>query len=240
MTIVTRIAERLRRAIARRLVPDLYDRVGRMEYHSFNRRFYAVEQVAEYLVGAQVPGDYIEFGVYKGATFAHAFKLMSNLFPAMRFVACDSFEGLPEPKGIDAVDGYTSHFYRGQFAYSKEQFLATLENEGVDMARVVVVEGWYDKMLNEATRNEFNLRKVAFAWIDCDLYESTVPVLNFLTPMLSVGSAVLFDDWRCFRNLPEFGQQRAVREWLAANPNLQLTELMSFGWNGQVFTVRSC
>jgi hypothetical protein len=40
--------------------------------------------------------------------------------------------------------------------------------------------------------------------------------------------------------MTDFGQQRAAREWLQQNPGLQLAELMPFGWNGQVFTVRSC
>jgi hypothetical protein len=76
--------------------------------------------------------------------------------------------------------------------------------------------------------------------VDCDFYESTVPVLNFLTSKLSVGSVIMFDDWRCYRNLPDFGQQRACREWLEANPQIKLNELLSVGWHGIAFTVVSC
>jgi hypothetical protein len=238
------LVEKLLAHIRGALLADVYrrlDEIGRrqerIEYHAFNRRFYAVEQIAEYLIGAQIPGDYFEFGVYKGMTFAHACKTMAPLFPKMRFVACDSFEGLPAPRGIDAVDGYSSHFYERQFECPKEQVLANLRQENVDLSRVVVVEGWYDRTLNERTRGEHGLDRVAFAWVDCDLYESTVPVLKFIAPMLSIGSVVLFDDWRCFRNLPDFGQQRAVREWLESTPGLRLSELMSFGWNGLAFAV---
>jgi len=78
------------------------------------------------------------------------------------------------------------------------------------------------------------------AWIDCDLYDSTVPVLEYLAPRLTVGSVVVFDDWRCYRNHPDFGEQRACREWLQRNPRLSLRELLSFGWNGIAFTVASC
>jgi hypothetical protein len=240
MSLFRRVTARLRREFQRWLVPDIYERLARVEYHGFNRRFYAVEQVAEYLIGAQVPGDYLEFGVYKGSTFAHAYKLMGNLFPHMRFVACDSFEGLPAPRGIDAAGGYTSHFHERQFACSKDEFLENQRRQGVDLARVITIEGWFEQTLTDSVRSAHRLDRLAFAWIDCDLYESTVPVLKFITPMLSVGAVVLFDDWRCYRNLPEFGQQRAVREWLEANPSIQLAELMPFGWNGQVFTVRSC
>jgi O-methyltransferase len=231
---------RAMRKVQRILLSDLYDRVGQVEYNAFNRRFYAVEQVAEYLVGAQIPGDYMEFGVYQGRTFAHACNLMGMLFPAMRFVACDSFEGLPAPKGLDAERGYSSHFYERQFSCSKEQFLKNIDKDGVDCARVLTIEGWFDKSLTGSKRAALGIEKLACAWIDCDLYESTVPVLNFIVPMLSVGSVVLFDDWRCFRNHPDYGQQRAVREWLEANPKIKLAELLSFGWNGLAFTVLDC
>ena len=35
--------------------------------------------------------------------------------------------------------------------------------------------------------------------VDCDLYQSTVPVLAFLADLLQDGTVVLFDDWYCFR-----------------------------------------
>lgn len=236
MSLLKKLGQHLRL----RLLGDIPVRLARAEYHAVNRRFYAVEQVAEYLLGAQVPGDYYEFGVYQGTTFAHANKLLASLFPEMRFIACDSFEGLPVPSGIDAKDGYTSHFYGRQFLCTEQDFLANLRRAAVDLDRVLTIQGWFNQSLNDKTRSQRSLGKVAFAWIDCDLYESTVPVLEFITPMLSAGCALLFDDWRCFRNLPEFGQQRAVREWLQANPRIKLAELLSFGWNGQVFTVVDC
>jgi len=187
-----------------------------------------------------VPGDYYEFGVYQGTTFAHAFKLMAPLLPDMRFIACDSFEGLPQPKGVDAKDGYTSQFYEKQFRCTEQDFLANLRRQEVDLKRVLTIPGWFDRSLNGEARSRRALTKVAFAWIDCDLYESTVPVLKFITTMLSPGCVLLFDDWRCYRNLPQFGQQRAVSEWLEVNPRIKLTELLSFGWNGQAFTVVDC
>ena len=83
-------------------------------------------------------------------------------------------------------------------------------------------------------------KRIAMTWIDCDLYESTVPVLDFITPYLAVGTVIVFDDWRCFRNHPDFGEQRACREWLESNKQIQLAELFAYGCCGMVFTVRSC
>lgn len=233
MSIASRLVSKLR-AI---LLYDVDRRLGRVEYHAINRRFYAIEQATEYLIGAQVPGDYLEFGVWQGTTFSYAFKWLSPYFQSMRFCAFDSFEGLPEPGGVDAVEGYTSNFHKGDFACSEESFKARIAEQGVDLARVVTVPGWFERTLTSDTQRAIGLEKAAFAWIDCDLYESAVPVLRFITPLLTTGAVVLFDDWRCFRNDPARGVQRACREWLAGNPRLHLAELFSFGWNGMAFTV---
>lgn len=204
-----------------------------------NNRFKAVEEVADYLYGAQIPGDYLEFGVYKGVTFAHACEIFS-WYPEhkhMRFFAFDSFEGLPQPKGFDAVDGYTATFYEGQFSCSEKDFIENLRSKGVDLARVRTVKGWFSESLTDEMAARHEIDKVAAAWIDCDLYESTVPILRFLTPRLVTGSVLIFDDWRCFHNIPSRGEQRAVCEWRAENPHIIFHRLIDFGWHGIAFTV---
>jgi len=204
-----------------------------------NNRFRAVEEVADYLFGAQIPGDYLEFGVYKGVTFAHACKIFSAYrdHSHMRFIALDSFEGLPQPEGFDAVDGYTATFYEGQFSCSEKDFIENLKRDGVDLGRVRTVKGWFSESLTDEMAARHGIDKVAAAWIDCDLYESTVPVLRFLTPRLLTGSVLIFDDWRCFHNIPVRGEQRAVHEWQAENPHISLHTLVDFGWHGAAFTV---
>jgi len=234
------MARIIRHPVQRLLLRGVYNRIRELEYRSFNRRYYAAEQIAEYLIGAQIAGDYCEFGVWQGTTFAHSYQVMSLHFPKMRFAAFDSFRGLPRPAGIDAVDGYTSHFYEGQFEASREAFLRNIRRRGVDPRKVITVEGWFNETLAPERATAHGVDRIAVAWIDCDLYESTIPVLEYIAPRLGAGSVIAFDDWRCYRNHPDFGQQRACREWLARHPRIALSELLSFGWNGNVFTVTSC
>lgn len=214
-------------------VADLEERL--LSY--YKNRWDVVDKLADYLVGAQIRGDYLEFGVYSGMTFCYVYKIMARLFPEMRFVALDSFEGLPEPKGIDAQGNYTSGFTAGQFACDVRQFEANLMSHGIDMKRVSMIKGWFDSTLKPHHVQSAAIKHVAAAWIDCDLYESTVPVLDYLTSRLSVGSVLLFDDWRCYRNLADFGQQRACREWLQRNEHIKLNPFVDFGFHGQAFTV---
>lgn len=226
--------------IYRALLKPIYARLDRLEYARlapFNRRWVAIDDLADYLSGADLSGDYLEFGVYQGTTFAHAFNRMRWLFKDMKFFAFDSFEGLPAPTGLDAVGGFTSTFYESQFSCNEEEFLANLKRANVDLSRVKTIKGWFSDTLTPETAEQLGIKQIVAAWIDCDLYESTIPILKFITPHLATGSVILFDDWRCFRNLPTFGEQRACREWLAENPQIQLRELFSFGWHGIAFTV---
>jgi hypothetical protein len=208
-----------------------------LEYRQVNRRYYAIDQITEYLIGADIYGDYLEFGVFQGTTFIYAYQFMSPHFQNMRFIAFDSFEGLPKPNGIDARNGYSSRFFENEFACPEKDFIANLKSNGIDMNRVISIPGWFDETLNSNLANEIMLSSISVAWIDCDLYESTVPVLDFLTDYLKTGTVIVFDDWRCFRNHPDFGEQKACREWLERNPDIVLHELISFGWNGIAFTV---
>jgi O-methyltransferase len=220
-------------------IQQLENEIARLQGLMRNNRFKAVEEVADYLYGAEIPGDYLEFGVYKGVTFAHACTFFSY-YPQhkhMRFFALDSFEGLPQPKGFDAVDGYTATFYEGQFACTEKDFIENLRREGVDLDRVRTVKGWFSESLTDEMAARHGIDKVAAAWIDCDLYESTIPILRFLTPKLVTGSVLIFDDWRCFHNLPTRVEQRALNEWRAENPHITLHRLIDFGWHGIAFTV---
>jgi hypothetical protein len=147
---------------------------------------------------------------------------------------------LPRPRNVDVLNDYTSNFQEGDFACSRKEFEENLMTQGINMDRVRIIEGWFEDTLCEQKATGVGIAKVAAAWIDGDLYESTVPVLKFLSDRLSVGSIVLFDDWRVFRNLPDRGEQRACMEWLKENPQISLRELFSFGHHGLAFTVASC
>ena len=224
-------------------VQILRSRVDYLENRLINyyrNRWDVLDCVADYLVNAELPGDYAEFGVYKGTTFGYAANIFHTLFPQMRFLAFDSFEGLPEPKGLDfSQEGFSSGFFQGQFTATEEEFSQNVQLAAPQLSldNLVITKGWFDKALIPERASKIGLQHLACIWIDCDFYESTVPVLQFITPYLSVGSVILFDDWRCYRNLVDRGERRACSEWLERNPGLVLNEFVSFGFHGMSFTV---
>jgi hypothetical protein len=59
-------------------------------------------------------------------------------------------------------------------------------------SNIELVEGWFSDTLPEYRER---IRKIAFIRIDCDLYQSTVDVLDFAFGRLVNGAILYFDDW---------------------------------------------
>ena len=180
-------------------------------------------------------GDYFEFGLYRGASFSAAQRLARryHLASEMRFFGFDSFQGLPEPAGVDV----TGEFRKGDYACSHAEVTATLEKRGVDWARIHLVEGWYEQSLTTRLKRDLVPGQVGVALVDCDLYESTVPVLRFLASLLQEGSILLFDDWNCFDRSDQRGERRAFREFLTEDPRYVAERWIRFGRRGQAFVL---
>ena len=59
-------------------------------------------------------------------------------------------------------------------------------------------KGWFNQTL--ATWHEKNLDNVAFMHIDCDLYSSTVDILEALKDRMQFGTIILFDEYFNYSN----------------------------------------
>ncbi|EKE14098.1 MAG: methyltransferase [uncultured bacterium] len=190
----------------------------------------------QFASASKLEGDYLEFGVFEGYTFVSAYHFaQKQRLKSMKFYAFDSFGGLPEIKGID--DEGFQHFDKGQWSCDEDKFKKIISKKRVDLNKTEIVPGWFDKVLNEETKKRLPLKKAAVIWIDCDLYESTVPVLNFITDYVQNGTILIFDDFFCFRGDPNRGEQKALREWLERNPSIKATEFYKFAWHGNSFII---
>jgi hypothetical protein len=191
-----------------------------------------------YLSRNQIEGDYLEFGVYRGETFRNAIRAAGQGFRgspqgrfAGRFLAFDSFAGLPP---VASMEEGSNPFRVGEFAASRVDFERTV-GRLLRHHPVEIVPGWFEDTLTEETAERLRLHRAAFVNIDCDLYESTVPVLRFITPLLQTGSVVYFDDWFSYRGSMQDGEPRAASEWLAAHPHIHLVDYRAVGITGKMF-----
>jgi O-methyltransferase len=181
-----------------------------------------------------IEGWYFEFGCHKGRTMRAAWDAFHALYD-FTYVAFDSFEGLPELEGIDRMPIWK----KGDLKTSEEEFIKTVVGHGMPREKLITVKGFYDSSLTPQLQARFLPTKAAVIYIDCDLYASSVPVLEFVRALLQPGTVMVFDDWFCFRGDPERGQRRAFREFqqrypdLHWQPFLQTNEVHAFIFLGE-------
>ena len=130
-------------------------------------------------ISRPVPGHIMEFGSFQGYS---ARIIRDELWRTRmweprqwrkRIYACDSFEGLPESY---------EHLPAGTFKTRVPR-----------LTGIRIVKGYFENSLTADLATEVG--RVSLAHIDADLYNSTVTVLNWLTPLLRPGSLLLFDEF---------------------------------------------
>lgn len=178
-----------------------------------------LEASLAYVHTAAVPGDIAEFGTMTGRT---ARVLARSLAaqpvdtvpgPPRRLLLFDSFEGLPEassPVDKDSIHVADGTWVRGTCKGLTPAELARVARRYLASSRVQVIVGWFaDTVAALPERSQF-----AVVHVDCDLYQSTMDVLDslFARQFIAAGAVLLFDDWLCNRASPHHGEQRAWTE----------------------------
>lgn len=196
----------------------------------------AIEASLAALLSTRVTGDYFEFGLYRGYSFWSAQRAATRIGnSSMRFFGFDSFEGLPDIEGNDRKAGI---FVPGDYRCTRPEVERCLTDHGFDWDRAVLVEGFFDRSLTPEIKRRHAMSSAALVMIDCDLYQSTVPVLEFIADLLQQGTILLFDDWYAFAEADDRGEPRAFREFLAAHPGWTAERRQRFGRYGQAFVMR--
>jgi hypothetical protein len=220
------------------------DRAVRIYGEAFRRTF-------EYVYGSHIPGAVAEFGCFEGfssllladliAEFREETEFYAAVFPRHFFVY-DSFQGFP--RSTNPVD--TMCYEVADSGYWREHEDAsppgTQEMLRAEFARRLgpadwtVVPGMYAESLSTHPLTE----PVAIVNLDCDLYASTMTVLDHLLGrrLLPDGAVLLMDDYNCNRANPRFGMRRALRECFARTDGFyDHSEFLRYGWHGRAFFV---
>ena len=221
-----------------------------------------IDLAANYTCAEGVEGDYLEFGCFRGDSFIRAYNMITSAIEEWssfkrtsyaytnmerakdafkkvkkfrrRFIAFDSFDGLPE---IEGVDNGHPHFAKGRYDCTETEFRKIISRAGVKLDDVVIVPGFYENTLHSKLKKDINLEKAAIVMIDCDLYTSTKMVLNFITDLISDGTIIIFDDWFSYKANPNKGEQKACNEWLEKKPEIHLVPYVRWGMTQMSFIV---
>ena len=193
-----------------------------------------IRQAFEFKAINRVSGDYFEFGLWKGKTFCYAHNMKRRFRQEdMMLFGFDSFQGLPETD-----DQKDNVWCTGAFACGEKELRQILYRNRFQNKEYELVGGFYEESLNEALHQRLSGRKAAIVYVDCDLYTSTVQVLNFIRRYLVNGSIVCFDDFFHYKGARDQGEQKALSEFLQAHLDIEFIPYMHYSPLGKSFIVR--
>jgi len=179
---------------------------------------------------------YYEFGMFRGFSFWFAEQLSREYAGSdFRLMGFDSFEGLPQPQ----LASEAAVFKKGDFRGTYEAVTKNLAKWKTDASRISLYRGFYSRELFEKLRKEASFPPVSICLVDVDLYESCIPVLDFIKDYLVPGSILLFDDYNQLGEDNTAGERRALIEFERRNPGFRKEHLFDYGWEGVAFRVLS-
>jgi hypothetical protein len=188
----------------------------------------------DFLTDNRVKGDYFEFGCHRCRTFRMALtEARRHNLSEMRFFAFDSFAGLPEVTSDTAVEIWK----RGALATSEAEFQRMVNEHGIYVDRVRTVKGYYSDSLTHELRRRFAAEqsRIALVNIDCDLYESAVPVFEFVDPLLQEGAVIYIDDlFAGYKGNPDKGVAKAFLEY-RRKTRWKFLRHLDVGWWGRSY-----
>lgn len=177
-----------------------------------NKRLLNIQELAEDVINKNIPGDFIETGVWRGGSciFMNAILRAYGITDRNVYV-CDSFQGLPPPKDHEyPVDRGDTHHTAPFLAVSLEQVQENFAGYDLLTDQVKFVKGWFSDTLPV-----LDVEKLALLRLDGDMYESTIVALENLYPKLSVGGYVIVDDYglpNCRRALSDYREFHGITD----------------------------
>lgn len=164
---------------------------------------------AEMVLEENIPGDFMETGVWRGGACILLRGVLRAYNDRSRKVwVADSFEGLPEPdpSRYPADEGDILYTFK-ELAISLDQVKEHFRRYDLLDDQVRFLKGFFSRTLPVAP-----VRQLSVLRLDGDMYESTMDALTHLYPKLSPGGFCIIDDYGC---IPACRQ--AVRDYRASH-----------------------
>jgi hypothetical protein len=173
-------------------------------------RMFSLYKAVEYVVNADVPGDVVECGVWRGGSSMLAAESLLHFGDSARqLYLFDTFSGMAKPSVVDgsgAMDKWrrTQTDDHNEWCYaSRADVERNMGRTGVPADRIHLIEGRVQDTLPSPDPEVISLLR-----LDTDWYESSYHELEHLYPRLSPGGVLILDDYGHWE-----GQRRAVDEY---------------------------
>lgn len=179
-------------------------------------RLWSLLGAVRHVVDTQVPGDFVECGVWRGGSVMAMAKELVSLGVTDRHIwLYDTFAGMTSPtlEDVEAGTGVSAQVMLNSTPVADGNNVwcvaglpdvqANIRSTGYPFGQFTFVEGDVGQTLHQSAPS-----KVALLRLDTDWYESTKTELEVLYPRLSVGGVCIFDDYGHWQ-----GARRAVDEY---------------------------
>ena len=181
-------------------------------------RMYALHTAVRHVVDRDIPGDFVECGVWRGGSaMMIAMTLAQMGATSRRLYLFDTFAGMTRPEDVDrrGKDGSETvsrweQFRRedhNEWAYAPlDEVKSNMATTGLNPESIRYVEGAVEDTLPAEAPDA-----IALLRLDTDWYRSTRHELTHLYPRLAPGGVLIIDDYGSFE-----GAKKAVDEYFAA------------------------
>ena len=182
-------------------------------------RLAALCSATEYVVRHEIPGSFVECGVWKGGSMMAVALTLARLGAGDRdLYLFDTFSGMTRPTeaDVDWAGGAVLDDWPAPEdgvsvgAVPRSDVQAALSTTGYDPARIHLVEGPVEETLPGSAPSS-----IALLRLDTDWYESTLHELRHLYPRLELGGVLIIDDYGHLQ-----GARKATDEYFEGHPIL--------------------
>lgn len=176
-------------------------------------RCYALYKSVQYVVEKNIPGDFVECGVWRGGSaMLIALTLEKENTTDRKIYLYDTYTGMPKPetedgtKALEIWDTKEKNEEGSDWCFATyDDVYANMMGSGYPSENIVFVKGKV-----EATIPSLIPEKIALLRLDTDWYSSTRHELVHLYPLLAPSGILIVDDYGAWP-----GARKAVDEYFA-------------------------
>lgn len=184
-------------------------------------RMYALYKAVQYIIHADIPGDFVESGVWRGGSaMVIAYTLQSLGVHDRTIYLYDTFAGMPKPTDKDfrladtkyAIEEWEKVQKRNEnMTYaSLEEVQHNMHSTGYPKEHMMFVEGPVEETIPSTLPMQ-----IALLRLDTDWYSSTKHELTHLFPLVTKHGVLIIDDYGHFS-----GAKKATDEYFSGKPIL--------------------
>jgi hypothetical protein len=152
-------------------------------------RLDSLQAMVETVLREEIPGDFLEAGVWRGGASIFMRALL-DLWgdPGRKVYVADSFQGLPPPQ-LDQDENLNFHL-DPTLSVGLDVVKGHFERFGLLDDRVRFMPGWFEDTLKSPEPGQLAILRA-----DGDLYKSTIDILDNLYHRVAPGGFVIIDDY---------------------------------------------